>query len=91
MKLGKEYLLDKIGGNKPDKYDEKTLELIAYWMDEYAKYYHKQQVNSVGLADVGGNEVALRNAAQKIVDITNNRQPEKYYDAFIELQEALKQ
>jgi hypothetical protein len=57
MKPGKEYLLDKIGGNKPDKYDEKTLELIAYWMDEYAKYYHEQQVNSVDLADVGGNEV----------------------------------
>ena len=51
----------------------------------------EQQVNSVDLADVGSNEVALRNAAQKIVDITNNRQPEKYYDAFIELQEALKQ
>jgi hypothetical protein len=28
-------------------------------MEEYAKYYHEQQVNSVDLADVGGNEVAL--------------------------------
>ena len=28
-------------------------------MYEYAKYYHEQQVKSVDLADVGGNEVAL--------------------------------
>lgn len=41
--------------------------------------------------DVGGNEVALRIAAQKIIDCTNNREPEKYYDAFMELVEAMKQ
>jgi hypothetical protein len=68
MKTGQEYLLDKIGGNNPDKYDQKTIELIGYWMDEYAKHYHELQVNSVDLADVGkpwsemkeGDEMILR-------------------------------
>ena len=59
--------------------------------EEFYAEFDTRVKAALGIADVDGNEVALRNAAQKIVDITNNRQPEKYYDAFIELQEALKQ
>ena len=35
------------------------MDAIDKAMMAYAKYYHEQQVNSVDLADVGGNEVVL--------------------------------
>ena len=39
-----------------NEWDEMRQEL-ADKIEAYAKYYHEQQVNSVDLADVGGNEV----------------------------------
>jgi hypothetical protein len=39
--------------------DRNKFELISKLMTDYAKYYHRQQVKSVDLADVGGNEVSV--------------------------------
>lgn len=50
MKTAKEYLLDQLKEFPDnDEYDQKILGLLAYWMEEYAKYHHEQQVKSVDL------------------------------------------
>ena len=67
-----------------------TLRVIDITVERVGKHPDTSD-EALHIGSVGGNEVALRIAAQKIIDCTNNREPEKYYDAFMELVEAMKQ
>lgn len=45
------------------EYDQKAIDAIVDFMEHYAKYYHREQIKSVDLVDVGGSllrETAMR-------------------------------
>lgn len=55
MKTAKEFFKEEYSEHNSMSYYPPSESRIAEIMEEYAKYYHEQQVKSVDLANVGGS------------------------------------